>query len=159
MELARIYREQGDLAAARREVEALVKLVATDVEGRVELARYYLENGQHEPALTYLQEANQVTPFDPVLHHLMARALAAGARYPAALEEIDLGILLIEESDPGNPQRKTLLPDLRLERARVLRTMGRLDEAKAEAEAARKKHPDHAGLKAFPNEGTGIKGK
>lgn len=149
LQLARIYREKGDAEASRREVAQFVRLVATDVEGRLQLADHHLEAGEWERALVYLHEANQVMPYEVRVHLLLARALAGLKRFEAALEEIDLAVLLAEEAEAEKKPEKSALPDLRLERARILRTMGARARAKAEAEAARKKYPDHAGLKAF----------
>jgi tetratricopeptide (TPR) repeat protein len=149
LELAQIYRKKGDLDQARREIEAFVGLDAKAVDQRVSLAKYYLEHGDSARAVGYLREATQVSPFSIRIHHLLARSLAAQGQFEAALEEVDLAIILAEERDPGKRPKNLGLPELRLERARILRRMGRLAKAKAEAEAALRDHPDHAGLKAF----------
>jgi len=159
LELARIYRKKGDPEKARGEIEAFVRLEAKDVDHRVRLAEHYLEHGDADRAVGYLREANQVTPFGIRIHHLLARGLAAQREFDAALEEVDLAIILAEERGAGKPPENSGLPDLKLERARILRKMGRLAKAKAEAEAALRDHPDHAGLKAFLKEAEGAKSR
>ncbi|MBN2490207.1 MAG: tetratricopeptide repeat protein [Planctomycetes bacterium] len=158
LKLARLHEQRGDADAARAEIEAFVKLEATDIDSRLLLADHYLAAGQAETALTYLEETNQVNPFSAAIHRRMAAGLVALERYPQALEELDLAILLTEEGKGAAPGAKSSLADLRLERARILRTMGRREQATAEAEAALKESPDHAGLKAFLAEEGGSRG-
>lgn len=149
LELARIYRKKGEPEKARREIEAFVGLDAKAVDHRVSLAEYYLEHGNGARAVDYLREATQVSPFSIRIHHLLARSLASERQFQAALEEVDLAIILAEDRDPAKRPKNSGLPELKLERARILRKMGRLAKARAEAEAALRDHPDHAGLKAF----------
>ncbi len=158
LELARLHGQKGDKEAARKEIEAFVGLEARDVHHRLELADHLVREGLFSRALPFLREANQVVPFVARIHERLARALTGIGNHVEALDEIDLAILLTEETASSKPSEKPKLPDLRLERAKILRTMGRPEEAEAEARAALEEHPDHPGLTKFLRGGTGSKG-
>lgn len=159
LELARLHGQKGEKEAARQEIEAFVRLEARDVRHRLELADHLIQEGMFSRALPFLREANQVVPFVPRIHERLARALSGIGKHDEALDEIDLAILLTEEIVPAKRPKKSKLPDLRLERAKILRTMGRHEEAEAEARAALEDHPDHTGLTKFLRGGTATKGK
>ncbi len=156
--LAELYEKKGDADRALAQLEALVRLRSTDVRTRRKLARALEKRGRDADALEQYRAINRVTPFVADVHAAIARLLretaSPGAReaLEEARQEIDLAILLLDVSDSreDSADRKAeRRADLRLERARILSTMGDSAGARAEANAALKDRPEHEGLRAF----------
>ena len=106
-----VLRQAGKLDSAIVKFQEVIKSKPKHAEANFELGQTYLEKGDYEPAIKYLQNA-LTYGYNPTKTHLtLAKAYrAGGSRIDATLE-----YKLVLETNPNNPEIHTLLGDTYLE--------------------------------------------
>jgi len=79
---------QGDLVAARAAFDQVTRLEPTYARGFVNLARVYVQEGDHDAALPVLEKALAIDPDLASAHYFMALSLKARGRYDDALAHL-----------------------------------------------------------------------
>jgi tetratricopeptide (TPR) repeat protein len=138
-ELAAIHEALGNRDAALAEKRALVDLVETEIDVRLELAAWAEEKGDLEQAARDLREVVLIYPLNAETNSNLARVLRKLKRWDDAALAYRMAIEL---------KPKSGLADHHAELAEVEFMRGRLTEAKIEALHALEIEPEHAGAKA-----------
>ncbi|MHC4378284.1 MAG: hypothetical protein ACYS26_16910, partial [Planctomycetota bacterium] len=101
--LARLYDERGQAADAMAARERWCAYNASNLELRLQVARWHQIEGRHEQAERLLSEANDVDPFRGRLHLDWATSLRELDRPAEALRELRVALLVPPglDADPG----------------------------------------------------------
>ncbi|MEJ7616404.1 MAG: tetratricopeptide repeat protein [Pyrinomonadaceae bacterium] len=118
--LAQLYEKIGDLAAARRTLESLVKLDENNLEALKLLAEHWEKTGDAGKTLEALQLAFFVNPFDYALHARAGDLHLSGGDYDQSLREFRVALAL----QPPNAA------EANYNLARALHAAGKKSEAK-----------------------------
>ena len=101
--LAGLYKDVGKEEDAIRALEELRAFSVEDLRCRVELAAHYIEQGSQagaEKAVTVLDEALFINPFDVAVHDRLARASVVAKRHSITVREYDLMLRAYPETNP-----------------------------------------------------------
>ncbi len=131
--LAEIYAEQGRKPEAISELQALTALNAKDLQILEMLASFCLEEGDFECAVSALQKAIYIAPFDSGIHQKLARAHLALGQNEEAVRELRVNLL----THPDD------LAEAHCDLAATLLKTGNTAEAKIEALAALEIAPNY----------------
>ena len=101
--LARLYDERGQVSEAMAARERWCAYNASNLDLRLQVARWHQLEGRHERAVQLLAEANDVDPFRARLHLDWATSLRALDRPEEAMHELRVALLVPAEldADPG----------------------------------------------------------
>jgi tetratricopeptide (TPR) repeat protein len=119
------------------------RTAAEVMAGIIGRAERLTAEGDTAGALRELTRAAYLDPYAPRVHVLMARAHRARGEKEKALNELQMALWSQDDAD------------LRAEMAELLKEMGRLGEAKAEAEKVLKLDPKHEGARRVLGQGQG----
>lgn len=125
-QLSEIHKEQGHLAEAAAELQALTAIHDSDFPSLKQLALWLKELNRPVEARQALERAMFVYPFDPESHQLSAELARSAGDHRIALREYR-ALLALDPSDKAG---------IHLSTSSVLLEMGRKAEAKKEALAA-----------------------
>lgn len=161
--LATLLEESGDADGAMRARERWIAYNADDVSTRLDLARWHQAADRHAEAVRLFNEANDVAPFDRLLHLDWGTSLVEIGAYDDALREATawewVEVWLADrrreaadasqqsglEAPPNDAERAAV----EAVRARALAGLGRVDAARDAVERARALAPDDARVRAL----------
>lgn len=154
LQLARLYRGEGEMAKAIAELEAYAAIAAEDYDVRRELKGWYLAQEDWEAVARVSEEMNDVSPFganvlggreppDLTLHRDWERALTQLGREAEALRELEVQVEILRLL-PEAAQAEAGLLDTLLSLGERLLAAGRAEEALAQALAALRLDPQRA---------------
>lgn len=149
--LAYLRIEEGKEEEARELLAQLSARLETDIEGRMQLAEYYMKADDFERAVALLGEGIEVDPFIRPLHVELGRCLHALGRLTEALQEFDVALLIDPglQGDPGESRSAKrddyeALASIHVSRATLLIDMDRPTDAKQDLEKALGYNPNDA---------------
>ncbi|MCI0717966.1 MAG: tetratricopeptide repeat protein [Acidobacteria bacterium] len=125
-QLSEIYKEEGRLAEAAAELQALTAIHDSDFDSLKQLAIWLKESNKIEEARQALERAMFIYPFDSESHQLLAELAHAAKDHRVALREYR-ALLALDPPDKAAAH---------LSLAKVLLELGKKLEAKKEALAA-----------------------
>jgi len=119
--VARVYRERGDLAAARAELESALELAPDYLDALMLLAALELEAGQEDAAIAAYERCLQAAPGHPRLLLSLGELRRSGGQRTAAAH------LFEKAAGEGAPEAWYLLADMAMEDGRLLEARRHLD--------------------------------
>ncbi len=136
--LVKLY---GDLGRPDRAMEARERWLrynAGEFIVRMQVADWHLENERFAEACFLYAEANEVDPFHTGLHLRWGQAAGYLEDWEVAVRELGVALDVPEEhdSDPNVPLQDSVRANTLGRRAKALRALDRVEEARADAEAA-----------------------
>lgn len=93
-ELARIFRERGDVDAAIDEYKQGLAIWPTYADAHYNLASVYLQKGDADSAIIEYRTAIKLQPDDPEIHNNLANALRGSGQMPEAIAEYETALRL-----------------------------------------------------------------
>ena len=151
--LVELYSAMGRAEDAVREMESLIEHGMTDLVLFLKVAEHHIENGSHDKASAYLEEAVHIDPFQRLFHLAFAKELGALSMYVRALEELDIALEAPGgKSDPAflaftflhaDWSENAVLADIHAEKGAIFLKLGNMDSAEVEVKKALLLDPDH----------------
>ncbi|HMD83661.1 MAG TPA: tetratricopeptide repeat protein [Terriglobia bacterium] len=129
-------------AAAKEEYRQELRIFPQHAPAMMELARFALQEGQLDEAVSLARRAADLEPKNPVAHHVLGQALLAAGRVPESAGELETASQLAPDS-----------ASIRFHLATVYRKLGRTQDAEHEmAVFVALKDKEKAGILLPPEE-------
>jgi len=130
-ELANLQRKRNQTDEAAKEYQEVLRLKRDDNEARTALTAIYIKNKNYDALATLLKEGVELAPNDPNAHYKLGLVYEFKKDYPQAIAQYQEAVTL-------KPDHAKALNAM----GRVQMKNGRIAEAKASLEAAKKADPE-----------------
>jgi tetratricopeptide (TPR) repeat protein len=165
LQLAKLYRANGQLEKAMGELEAFAAIAAEDYPVRKELKAWHKQRKDAAAVARVCEEMVDITPFganrneepDLTLHRDYADALMTLDRREEALRERRVQVVLVSRL-PDERRVAAGEVDDRLALGQLLLDLGKRDEAREQATAVLRLSPGHAGARVLQGKASEVGG-